>query len=773
MPEVSESQLALLSPLKKPDCAQLLNDIKDSLNRASQINLWNRLQHNHFTRYVWWPGSAQDDWSTRKIPQPGQKPPLPWPNAANLKVRLTDGVINDYRDLLDVAESRAMPHILPTQLDMGSDDRMNKASAWGSVYEYYAERCDKELHRARSSWKDIAWEYGHSIAYVGWKRRMGLEKRTLDPETVIKVLAALRLSQSRMEATPDTMAMAEGVAAMELYEADNKALVQILQQIDPEITPKEAARIAPQLAKGKAVDYGVPVVVNEQPEVRALIPGLHVFYPPETTDIQNAQFIVMPMWLSDVQLREKVTTEGWDKAAVEAIISNAMPGRATFFDGISFGTYLAQPINWALTGGMIGMGVQAWDPAGEKNCRQWQLLRVFYRATDPSTGVPVQYETAFHPDMVNKSDGAPEFVFHDWCLNDHAQYPFADYKREEHAPSLWDSRGVGECSYSEQNEMKEAADYLYNNMQISLRPPYEVSSRSELASKDLIPGAKVVTSSNFGQGIKKIDIAGDSKQAQLVTEMSTTRNNNYWKVGTDERMDPIAKQITQQARVNDYMKCSKGFMRLVFATIQQYVPDEVKAGAVNGQPVDLNISRHDIQGEFSVFMEFDVADLDPKAVESRAKMLREMIAPLDNQGLIQIKPVLDLLMLSVFPKFGRQLVTSSNDAAKQQIDLAKKNLLMALNGIEPDYTSGGNPKLRSQVITSILSTPAMEPSGKPVVDEMTGQPLPSRPAMLANQDPTVRSLVENLLKHEDFEAAQQDNVEVGRKGVKQLQPMGQ
>jgi hypothetical protein len=776
MPSPTESQLAMLSPQTKPDCDRLLNDIKDSLNRASAINLWNRLQHNHFTRYVWWPGSALDDWSTRKIPQPGQKPPLPWPNSANLKIRLTDEVVNRWRDYLTVAESRTPVSIVPSDLDMGNDDRMQKAAGWGTVYDYFAEQADLELHRARASWKDIAQEYGHAIIYVGWKVEKQLEKRTLDAETVVQLIAWLQMQQAQQQGMPitqDTQAMAEGLAALTVFDEDNTALIAALQQIDPEMSAKEARRIAPQIRKGKPVDYGVPVVVNMRPDVRALIPGLHVFYPPETVDIQQAQFIVTPEWVSDVQMREYVTTRGWSKEAVEAIIEHAQPGRATFFDNISFGTYMAQPINWALTGGMIGLGVQAWDPAGEKYCRQWQLLTVRYRATDPDTGVPVMYETSFHPDCVNNEKVTEQYVFHGWSINDHAQYPFADYKREEYAPSLWDSRGVGELSYSEQAELKEMADFAYNNAQITLRPPYEISTRSELASKDLAPGAKIVTSSNFGQGIKTINIGGDPTPAVEVANGAMSRARNYWQIGQDPGMDPLEKQIAAQARVDDYMKCAKRAARLIFATIQQYCPDEVKAGAVNGDPAQINLTKHDIQGSFSVKMDFDVGDLDPKSIESRAKMMREFISPLDNQGLIQIAPLLKVMMQTLFPKSGKLLVASGDEARQQQIDLAKTNLMKALSGIEPDYVSGGNPKLRAQVIQSILDMPAIDDKGQPIPDPQTGGPMPGRARMIALNDPTAGTLVQNLLKHEQFESEQQDNVEIGRKGVKELQPVDQ
>jgi hypothetical protein len=761
--DTDEPQLAMLSPRKKPDLSRMLWEMKDALTRASNVGIWNRLQHNHFTRYLWWPGSSDDSlWSTRKVPQPGMKPPLPWPNSANLKVRVADTIINHYVDLLSVAESRTNPHILPADLDLGNQERMDKAAAWGAVYEYYAERSELELHRARSAWRDIAWEYGHSIIYVGWKREKQMEKRTLDADTVVQLLA---FAFAGGKQAPPPGSPAESKAELIVYAGDYQdMLVTALRQIDPDMTLKEAKRVAPLLKKGQPVEYCAPVVVDEQPDVRAMIPGLHIFYPPETLNIQDAQFYVLPEWVSDVTMRDRVETEGWDSAAIENIIKVAAPGRATFFDSITFGTYMAQPISWALTGGMIGMGVQNGNMTGDKSCRMWQLLRVGYKATDPDTGVPVLYETIFHPDCPN------DLVFHDYSIKDHARYPLADYKREEHAPGLWDSRGVGEISYSEQAELKEMADFAYNNAQITLRPPYEVSARSEMAAKDLGPGAKIVTSSAFGQGLKKIDIGGDPTPSTLVSQQAQNRAYGYFMMGMDPLMDPIAKQITQQARVNDYMKCAKRFMRLLFATIQQYVPEEVKAGAVNGQTQILDITRRDIQGNFSVFMEFDVMDLDPKSVEARAKMVREFIGPMDREGLLQLKPLLDVLMMTTFPKYGRAMVANPQDAQEQQITLANESLKNVLLGLEPDYRKleGGNPALRKQVLQSHAMRPALDDKGQPIPGP-DGRPLPGRVNEILRTFPDSLALYQNLIKAEDFQEAQQQNKEIGRTGVKPIQ----
>ena len=752
------SQLSQLSPKAKPDCAQLLADVKDSLNRSSAVNLWNRIQHNHFTRYLYFPEDENAWLITNPLAAPGVTPKGPWPRSANLKVRTTDTVICEICDLISVADSRTRPMILPSMMDIGNDEKMAKSEQWGAVLEYYTEQCDLELHRAKGQWIENAWEYGHGILFIGWREEKQLEKRTLSAEQVVQIIAMQAVQQGMDEQS----AQYEGISAV--YNPDAKPeLVAMLKQIDPEITPKIANSIAGKLKTNEPVEYAVPVVIARQPDLRAMIPGLHVFYPPETVDIQKAPFIVTPEWVTDVDMRMRVVTEDWDNEAVEKIIKDIKPGRATFFDSVTYGSYLGQPINWALTSGMIGMGVQADAATGEKATHIWQLMRIRYRSSDPETGVPIMFETVIHPDLADFP------IFHGYDMNDHARYPFADYKREERAPTLWDSRGVGEITYSEQGELTEMANFGYNNAQITLRPPYEVNSRSEMSSKQLSPGTKIVTSSSFGEGLRKIDVGGDITPAMSVCEQAAWRLDNYFKLGANPKLDPIARQTAQQARVNDYMKCAKRATRLLFQTIQQYASEEIRAGAVNGQPINLNMSKHEIQGQFSVFAEFDVMDLDPDAIMARAKMLREMIAPMDNQGLLQIAPLLRVMLMSVFPKAAPQLLANPQDAEQQQKDQAETELMRALNGLEPLYQQGGNPELKKQVTLQALQRPAIDDKGKPIVDEGTGQPLPGRVAQIAMQHPDVAALITNLLKSYEFNIDQQKNVEIGRKGVKQLQ----
>jgi hypothetical protein len=100
------------------------------------------------------------------------------------------------------------------------------------------------------------------------------------------------------------------------------------------------------------------------------------------------------------------------------------------------------------------------------------------------------------------------------------------------------------------------------------------------------------------------------------------------------------------------------------------------------------------------------------------------------------------------------------------------NAMRALLGLEPTYISGGNPKLRLAVTDKILMLPALDEKGEPIPDPQTGRPLPGYAQTMVSARPDVMALFINLRKHEEFEVSQQENVEIGRKGVEPIQKMG-
>lgn len=733
LPE-EESQLAVLSPRTKPDCDELLHDIRYALNRANNIQIWARLEFCHRARYCDW--VDHDPWSCRKTGPKAE----PWKGAADLEIRLVDQIIKENIDISVIASKRAQPHVLPSDLEADDQDRMNKAELWGGVLEHYREKDEESMARAISQLAGIGNEYGHGIMFVGWKEEKRLVKKTMGAD-VVNQLLAITFMQPEEE------------------------VAEQIQMFDKDISESEARRVADQLTPNESCDYQVSITVKAAPDWRAKTPGLDIFYPPETQDIQRAQFIVETEWYSDVEMRGNVETwRQWNKKNVNQVIEKTKAGRAAFFAGISTGITSASLFTWQLTSGMVGIPIGVADMTGEQQMRQWQIITVRYKATDPKSGVPVLYETVFHPDLPD----AP--LSHKWSVDEHAQYPYVQYIREMSAPTLWASRGIGELSFSEQEEIRAQANFCFDNAAIIIKPPYEASPRSRVASDGLRPGMRVDAISGVANSVKPLEVGGDPSPSIEVQKMALARAMNYHKLGMSEDMDPVAKQVAQQNIVNGFLLSLKKAYQMTFAVIQQFAPDQIRYSCLHGLPVDVRVSREEILGNFSIYLSFNSADLDMASVESRLKVFSDLIVPLDREGLLNMYPMLQLGLDVIFPTFGRQFIKSPQTAQQDEMAIAEKNLMRNLNGMEAEYQEkGGDPALQMQHTQALLQQPAMDEKGQPIMDPQTGRPMPGRAAQLYQSDPAVSTLVNRNLMNLGFRIQQNQNSDTGKLGVKPFQ----
>lgn len=784
MPDTPISPLSALKIRDTPNASVLLTSIKEALLRANTEELWERMSHCHDARFAIWEGHRR---SCRKLSreealQVGIKPEdiFPWPGCADMEVRLVDEIINEFNDLLVIAEQRAQRGVAPSLLDVTADERMTKAEGWGAVAEYYREQAEYIRGNAMAQWADIAWEYGHGILFVGWKEEKQVDTRSISRDEIVQLVTVAAIAQAEAIARQAAAERGgelpeEGVSmlsdqekrnliqsAMEYLEsliedADRRGeLVKALMQFDEDMPKSEALRVARELKKGKPVEYCIPVVICSMPDYRALTPGLDIFYPPETTRIQEAPFIVLPEWFTRQELEAKID-EGWDKEVIEQVLKSSA-GRALTGNDL-FGAQ-----SWVLSRGKVGMDMRP-DILNRPDSGYYQMLTVYYKATAMG-GVPALYKTVLHGNVPDK------VAFHTYCEHAHGRYPMVDYVRERRAVCMWDSRGVGELSFSEQEEIRVQTNARADNASLLIAPPIEVpivpgkSGRQVIAPRVQIP---VKRTGGLGDGIRKVDLAGDFSGSMEVEASSLARSNRYWLRGTGKDIDQIAKQNRQQRISNDWVASVKEVERMSFQLIQQYSSERIRATALNGQPVDLDLTREDIQGQFSLQVEFDVGVLDPKTVESRMKMLREYVSAMDHEGLLKTEPLLRLMAMMINPTWSKLLINDSKKAQLEETDDITGILSDALNGIERPYVTGKNHAMRAQLLQQLIEMPVLK-DGQPVVDPGTQQPLPNRILRIIRENPDVAELVTKRIDFETMQAKQKQNAEIGRTGVIPSQP---
>lgn len=790
MPKPSTNVLATLGARQKPDVSKLITEMKEELGHAGRFNFFKRMELNHNTRFCWWPGQTDDGrkwWSEERAancpgvtPYTGSSAPLnpatgkntvfPWNGASDVRVPLVDEIINERRTFKRLASLRKQERIGPREL-APEDEPQQKAVLWGQANSYYQDLSQDGQLNAVAQWADIAEEYGHGVVYVGWKSESEVVKRTISADDILQLVATTALQlmeESRMQdylteggreedapetfLTPEEQAalLSDAAAELEMMILDpgkRDALVAQIQNFDDEMPVSEARRVAKDLRLGGEIVYYATAERFAAPEWQALTPYVDVFYPAKTTRLQKARWICWAEWVGEAELKARIDDDQYSKTWVEKVLAHK--GRAFNEENIP---------KWVMANGIVSQG------SDDAECKEYQILHVYHRATALGN-VQALYHTIVHPNVIDEAGR------HTCCEHDHGNYPFRDHVRETQAPFLLDSRGVGEISFTQQQEIKVQRDNRVDNASLQIKPPLKVPINRAGGAVNLRPGVQIPMRSNGADDISLFPVAGDGRGSMEVEQTIVDGINAYWLRG--QKVDPNVQTADRLLYVADFLNDMRAALLMQFQLIQQFVPDEISSSFLGGQPVNFHASREDIQGQVSVNLEYDVTEIDPKAVEQKLTALTTLLRPLDNQGLLQTGPILKAGASMLFPSWHRLFVADPGKQTKQEIDDEKAIISQMLNGMEGEYVPGGNHQLRLQTLQDIFGLQIDKKGNFTIARPLGKDGQPSRAQKILMEDSTVAAMVDNRVKFHTFQIQQlTENAETGRLGVEPLQMVG-
>jgi len=757
-----ETAMTALSPRDKPDIKSMVDEIRRAAERAGNLDYYARMEVNHWTRHNWWEGQS---WSGRKELLEGTDPRkvFPWPGASDARVPLIDELINERTDQLIVAYDLARFRVGPRDLT-ADNDAQNKAVLWAGVAEYYQDETREECRTAALQWADWAEEFGHSLLYVGWEEEQALERKTLTERDLLQMQVQAAMTAATNEAvmamqaagqpvedpaaalTPEQQqAIAVGVESrmVEVVRdpAEVEELVAVLMAYDDAMPESEARRIAGDVRRSGEAEYFVPYVHQSKPCWKACMPYIDALYPPECRHIQKAPWVALAEWMSEAELRERVASEGWSETWVERLLENK--GKAFDFGAQQW----ASQRDWVMAGGMVGTGV---DAGSSHETPLYQVLHVYYRAT-AQAGVPCVYRTVLSGWIDDES------AIHEPCPYAHGKYPFRERVREIKAKTMVESRGVGEISFSDQSSLKTHRDQRNDNASLQLLPPAEVPVQQAGGRFPLLrPGVQIPRRTGGGAaGINWIKPPGDpgaSERAELDIRLSS---DLYW--GRGAAVDPDVRLTRARARVNHFMADLREVWKLTFQLIQEYAPEQLRVASVRGLPVDLQATREDIQGQVSLDLTFDPADFDVATVLKKLQVLNEGLLPLDRSGSINTNNILRAAVSAIMPGWVSEIIPQSSEQTKaSEIEDEDRALGQLLLGMEQPYVPGRDHQARLETLRRRMT--AQNPDGTPTAA-----------ARIAQANPDIAALIENRMQFHQFQLEQQQNAQIGRKGVDELQ----
>lgn len=777
-------KLKLRSKPEEEACKRLIEDMKRSLKGGLALDYYRRMEINHDARESWWENQSDDGRKWGRAPlrtgarrsSPGDEvEAYPWNGASDVRLRLIDTVIRERSDFCRLAVQRRQERLGPRNAAPDEDPQM-KAMAWGQTFAYYEDETRKNFRREVARWKDIAEEYGCGVMFTGWHRDLELVPMELSIDEIVQALVKAAMEQAaqmRGEIAQENEGAEVGGSEEQLSEEEQQLITQNVEQrlmdmradpkqlklfaetlkaLDANMPESEAMRLARELRVNAAATYYAVDAKDEVPEWRALTPFVDIFFPPTAVDLQK-HWGCMVEWVTRSELEARKTSQGYDEAWVKSVLE-AGPGLSLDLSGMGITNHA-----WLLSGGHVRCGVKTADPMAKTDQDEFQILHLYYRP-EAIDGVRALCHTVLHGKVLTGCG------LHEVCPFDHGELPFQSHVTQLGAPYLLASKGAGELTSTLQQNRKDHVDSLSDDADLRVKPPMQVPHMAEGKRFRWAPGHQIV-SRNPNMGVVTVlnpqtDARGTAQAQQLSKELF----DEFWARGP--LVDPEVKMAARQMLVSDFLEDVLAVRKQTFKLIQQFVPDELQAAFVGGLPVDLRVTKKEIQGQLSLEMDFDAADFDSSKTKEFVESA-ELVSRMDHTRLVNTEPFVRALMAKLMPAQAKALVASADKRAQDEAKDEQRIVGEILTGTQFDERESykpGDHATRLETLKRIFGVQVNDKGDIMGLTPLGAQGNPTKAQQLLTTDQDVNERIANRLRFHALQLGQQRNAITGRNQVK-------
>jgi hypothetical protein len=663
------------------------------------------------TRYCVWDGQSTDG---RKHGDDLGKKPMPFEGASDARIRLADKICNENVKQLVTACTRVAPKLMGVE---GSDDglagklsillRWLIRSKWGAEYrrttELLAQYCEGDSPAA-------------AVAFVDWHAERALEKRTITAQDLILLFAQW--------APNVTEAMIAELADVVTNPLRIDELTAMVGQIVPGMRIKRMRDIAQQILETGTAEFPAPYYRENGPKIVPLRIYEDVFFHANVTDIQRAPVIFLRQWLTRAEILERAATEGWDEDFVTGLLGEEKgqghEGQSGFDESSTDGT---------------GPGV--FDGELDRRRGHYEIVTAYRRSVDED-GIMGIYVTKFSYFLEVPAKATELFD------RQHGKLPFVYFSRECLTSRILDARGVPELAKTSQNSLKLISDSFEDMVQVTVNPPLKIPTGKAKYQLALQPFGQMELGPR--ENVEYLETPTYPALADNHREHVERENAEYFGRPYGDKVDPALVQLHAQDRVDRFLWSLADCFRMVLQLSQQYMPDEQLQRIVGGRGVPIARSREEIQGQFDLYLSFDVRDLDLDNLAKKAELLLKYARPMDVRGVVPWERMTSRIVQAIDVNWAEDLDTPAGADAKE-IDDQKGNLAKILAGIRPMRPEGGlNYPLRLSVVQEDIATRQANPTAFPALA------------------PASAALLQEELEWLQFQAQQQQNAVTGRKG---------
>lgn len=700
----------------------LVADFERCVQRRDS-NYWKRLQVNIETRMCIWEGQS---WDGRKWSEKTRKKVFPWEGSSDARVPLVDHRIHADVELLMLAWKTQK--IIARATNQASAAQRAFAISTLLRWQLYTDIPDAEEEAEYLA--NLLLERGAAVMGVYWDRR----------EQVVR--EEIRLPDLQMAAREALQRIAGGdsnpvlpiqasIPELILDPSREAEAVMMLRQVvgSEDLEDQRFRKLLKDLRETGEGKFPRRIVAVDRPALRTLALNEDLFVPPENTCIERARMVFLREVLSEADMQERVRSMDYDADWVDKVVETQR-GRMSITQNDRAGTRSNR------TRGLAD------------ESQLFEVVTAYERLYDED-GVQMVKATVFNPGVASASTSGGELEAGKEELIDdaHGGYPFVLFTTERRTRLIDDARGYGERAHTMQAQVKEQWDGRLNRAHVATLPPSHCPPGEEPDAWG--PGVNIETMQpeRFGYfDIPKYDVGSkeiEESISRFMAEMFGAKT---------ESGDPVDATNIRQGLVRRWLRGWMHVGTLLVKLDQQYLPDEVWVNVVGTyQGKSVRVGRDEIQGPFSLMLDFQVKHLDPEFTTELIGLMTQVLA-MDTTGRVDRSEAVQAAMELIDPSYAERLLKPSEAASLDQIDDEKKVLAQLLLGIPVDVRGDEAFGLRLQALMkTVQSSPTVQ--------------------TLIRANPQVAEMVNLRAKQLEFNRVQrEENPEIGRRlGTKPME----
>jgi hypothetical protein len=522
-------------------------------------------------------------------------------------------------------------------------------------YEIYTQM-KAELNREIPMLMNWRFAYGASLSSVMWEQRRNKEEMPISL-ALLGQLAQMTGSMQILEMLLDTR------------KERDKELVKFFQSLSPIMDTDEARTIIQELRTTGQSAIPVAQLVVNKPRWLARRFMIDVIIPSETSDIQTARFINDRELVNEVELEDRITTDGYDPDFVNEAVQHKG----------EFASWYPQ----------VGL----YSPASDSNRDLIELNHFYYRTIHK--GTPCVYRTVFNEAVSNNYKTKDLAASHGPFSYKHRQYPFVVFRRSYADRPILSSVGIPHESYTDEQNMKVQQDGLCNRTDLIHRPPMIVPpSRKEAVRSEFGPGATMTVSRPNEIGWMPLPPM-DQTPVAVMTFIQSRLNDRYKIQGAD--VDPEIKSMRRQEIANDVLGEFELAIEQTLQLCQQFLDDETVQRIAGNLGAPWEFTSADIQGKYEVSATIDVRMWDEDYANKKLQMMGQAMT-FNQAGNVDMSGMMKLALEMIDPDAADVIVQSDEIAADRETQDEEAAIAKILTGIDAKLPQFGNFQLRLQTL---------------------------------------------------------------------------